>query len=129
MLLIIPAHLAIRPNGIIEEIAMNENNKPMEERPITPHASPIIDIDGNITYIGEDGRRYVVGLPPEADETSVNRVMGLLRKGSILFPDIEKLCHRWIETVKDAELDSRAAMVLLLTTLETVLEDSIADPE
>ncbi len=33
--------------------------------PMTPHAAPVLDADGNLTYIGDDGRRYVVAPPPE----------------------------------------------------------------
>ena len=40
-----------------------------------------------------------------------------------MFQDIERLCHRWIQEVSSDELDARAALVLLLTTLETALED------
>ncbi|MFN5117856.1 MAG: hypothetical protein ACK5FE_05060 [Cyanobacteriota bacterium] len=100
----------------------------MEEQPITPHAAPIVDGEGNLTYIGDDGRRYVVGLPPDLDDFSVDRVMDLLRSGSDLFQRIELLCQRWIDQVSGPELDSRAALVLLLTTLETALEPSDRDP-
>ena len=96
----------------------------MEESPITPHAGPIIDRDGNLTYIGDDGRRYVVGPVPEGDEASVDRVMELLRSGNGLFNSIESLSRRWLETVSGTHLERRAALVLLLTTLETALEDS-----
>lgn len=95
----------------------------MEEQPITPHAGPTLDADGNLTYVGDDGRRYVVGLPPDIDEDSVDKVMTLLRSGSGLFQQIEDLCQRWIGEVSGADLDARAALVLLLTTLETALED------
>ncbi|MBJ7493014.1 MAG: hypothetical protein RLZZ374_1577 [Cyanobacteriota bacterium] len=95
----------------------------MEESPITPHAGPIIDLDGNLTYIGDDGRRYVVGPVPEGDEASVDRVMELLRSGNGLFNSIEALSRRWLETVSGTHLERRAALVLLLTTLETALED------
>ena len=95
----------------------------MEESPITPHAGPIIDRDGNLTYIGDDGRRYVVGPVPEGDEASVDRVMELLRSGNGLFNSIEALSRRWLETVSGTHLERRAALVLLLTTLETALED------
>ena len=95
----------------------------MEESPITPHAGPIIDLEGNLTYIGDDGRRYVVGPVPEGDEASVDRVMELLRSGNGLFNSIEALSRRWLETVSGTHLERRAALVLLLTTLETALED------
>lgn len=97
--------------------------EPGEEQPITPHAAPIVDENGQLTYVGADGRRYVVGLPPEADEESVERVMANLRRGGTLFQQIEQLCHRWIGQVSGAELEPRAALVLLLTTLETALEE------
>ena len=100
----------------------------MSDNPVTPHAGPTLDGDGNLTYIGDDGRRYVVGLPPEIDEASVERVMTLLRGSSPLFQDIERLCHRWIQEVSSDELDARAALVLLLTTLETALEDVYPEP-
>jgi hypothetical protein len=96
----------------------------MTDQPVTPHAGPTLDGDGNLTYIGNDGRRYIVGLPPDIDEASVERVMTLLRGSSPLFQDIERLCHRWIQEVNSEELDQRAALVLLLTTLETALEDA-----
>ena len=37
--------------------------------PVTPHATPVLDADGNLTYIGDDGRRYVVAPPPEQGDT------------------------------------------------------------
>lgn len=99
----------------------------MEEQPITPHASPVFDADGNLTYVGDDGRRYVVGPIPESDESSVDRVMELLRSGNTLFNQIEALSSQWLERVTGVELDRRAALVLLLTTLETALEDADSD--
>ncbi|MEB3321209.1 MAG: hypothetical protein VKI81_00105 [Synechococcaceae cyanobacterium] len=96
----------------------------MEEQPVTPHAGPTLDGEGRLTYVGDDGRRYVVGLPAEIDEASVERVMTMLRGGSELFGRIEALCHRWIARVRSPDLDGRAALVLLLTTLETALEET-----
>jgi hypothetical protein len=93
------------------------------EQPVTPHATPILDAEGRLTYVGDDGRRYVVGLSPELDEQSVERVMAALRQGGGLFQQIETLCHRWIAAVSGDDLEPRAALVLLLTTLETALED------
>jgi hypothetical protein len=94
----------------------------MDEQPITPHAGPIWDAQGRLTYIGDDGRRYVVGPMPEADEQSVDAVMERLASGNALFSEIELLARRWLEQVSGAELDPRAALALLLTTLETALE-------
>jgi hypothetical protein len=103
------------------ESADADANRP--ELPVTPHATPIIDEEGRLTYVGDDGRRYVVGLSAELDEQSVERVMAALRQGSGLFQQIETLCHGWIAAVSGGELEPRAALVLLLTTLETALED------
>ncbi|MEO1003329.1 MAG: hypothetical protein AAFX65_09485 [Cyanobacteria bacterium J06638_7] len=93
------------------------------EGPVTPHAAPIVDEAGRLTYVGNDGRRYVVGLPPEVDELGLERVMASLSHGGPLFDQIQALCHRWIASVSSADLESRAALALLLTTLETALED------
>ncbi len=91
--------------------------------PITPHAAPRLDAEGQLSYIGEDGRRYVVGLPPDIDQESLDRVMDTLRRGGALFHQIEHLACRWIAQVCGPDLDARAALVLLVTTLETSLEE------
>lgn len=95
-----------------------------DDQPITPHAAPSRNREGQLTYIGDDGRRYVVGLPPESDEATLDRVMTMLRSGNGLIRQIESLCHQWIALVSSGDLDQRAALELLLTTLETALEDS-----
>jgi hypothetical protein len=100
-----------------------------DETPITPHAAPILNAAGQLTYIGDDGRRYVVGIPPDCDEANLERLMASLQSGNAMFQEIEALCHRWIRTVQGADLDQRAALVLLLTTLETALEDSYPEAD
>jgi len=96
-------------------------------QPITPHAGPIFDGDGNLTYVGDDGRRYVVAAMPYADECQVDQVMDRLRRGNALFNRLELLARQWLDQVSGAELDRRAALVLLLTTLETALEEVSPD--
>lgn len=76
-----------------------------------------------MTYIGEDGRRYVVGVPPEVDQASLERVMTTLQRGGALFHEIEGLARRWIAEVSGPDLDRRAALLLLVTTLETSLDE------
>ncbi len=93
-----------------------------DEDPITPHAGPTLDAKGQLTYIGDDGRRYVVGLPPDSDDAGIERLMEALRSGSKVLLQIQELCHRWLALVQSPDLDKRAALVLLLTTLETALE-------
>ena len=104
------------------------SSDPASERPddpVTPHATPILDDQGRLTYVGDDGRRYVIGLPPELDEQSVERLMQALRGGVGLFQQIEQLSRRWLQVVSGPELDWPAALALLLTTLETALEDDL----
>ena len=98
-----------------------------EEQPITPHAGPTLDSKGQLTYVGDDGRRYVVGLPPDTDGEGIERVMGDLRDGHHLLLRIEALCQQWLDMVHSPDLDRRAALMLLLTTLETSLDDTEPD--
>jgi hypothetical protein len=109
------------------EDCADDGPEPEPPPPITPHATPVLDEQGQLTYVGDDGRRYVVGLPPEADEQSVERVMATLAAGGDLFQQIEGLCHHWISAVTGPDLDSRAVLVLLITTLETALEDAYGE--
>lgn len=97
--------------------------EPGQDPPATPHAAPRLDEEGLLTYIGEDGRRYVVGVPPEVDQASLERVMTTLQRGGALFHEIEGLARRWIAEVSGPDLDRRAALLLLVTTLETSLDE------
>ena len=103
-----------------------EPDGPMEPdglcRPITPHAAPILDGDGHLAYIGDDGRRYVVAVQPETEGDSVERVMDNLRYGDALFQQIQDLCENWISQVTGLELERQAALALLLSTLEVALD-------
>jgi hypothetical protein len=102
---------------------MDAGSDPNAPPPITPHAAPSLDAEGQLSYIGEDGRRYVVGLPPDIDPASLDRVMASLQRGASLFQQMESLARRWITQVSGPDLDGRAALVLLVTTLETSLEE------
>lgn len=44
----------------------NQGSTGDDGTPMTPHATPLRDAQGRLTYIGEDGRRYVVA-PAAAD--------------------------------------------------------------
>ncbi|MEB3331180.1 MAG: hypothetical protein VKI83_01630 [Synechococcaceae cyanobacterium] len=101
----------------------------MEEGPVTPHAAPIFDGDGNLTYIGDDGRRYVVGLPEELTPASLERLLDDLRRGGGLIQQIESLCRRWVDAVAGGELDRRGALLLLLTSLEASLGPQLEDAD
>jgi len=102
---------------------LNPGSDPDGALPITPHAPPSLDAEGQLSYTGEDGCRYVVGLPPDIDQASLDRVMATLQRGGALFHQIETLARRWIAQVSGPDLDGRAALVLLVTTLETSLEE------
>jgi hypothetical protein len=94
------------------------------DEPVMPHAAPKLDEAGRLTYVGDDGRRYVVGLPQDVDELGLERVMASVSRSGPLFDQILELCHRWIGSVNcPPDLEARAALALLLTTLETALED------
>ncbi|MCP9808428.1 hypothetical protein KBY58_03145 [Cyanobium sp. HWJ4-Hawea] len=90
--------------------------------PMTPHAAPMFDTEGHLTYTGTDGLRYVVSLPPEAELESAECWMANLRQGDGLFRHIEELCGQWLASVSGGELDRSAALALLLTTLEVALD-------
>jgi len=100
----------------------------MEQQPITPHAGPVFDAEGNLTYVGDDGRRYVVAASPEADAHQVDLLMERLRSGNALFSRLELMAREWLQQVSGPDLDPRAALALLLTTLETALEDGDLEP-
>jgi hypothetical protein len=42
----------------------DEADGPDDTTPVTPHATPSIDAEGTLSYVGDDGRRYVVAPPP-----------------------------------------------------------------
>ena len=99
-----------------------------EEQPITPHAVPLVDSDGQLTYIGDDGLRYVVGPVPESlDQASVEAFLQRLRCVQGLFSQIEALCRHWLQEVEGPQLDQREALLLLLSSLESALARPI-DP-
>ena len=99
----------------------------MDDQPITPHAVPVFDAEGNLTYTGDDGRRYVVGPLPELDEANVDQVMQRLLAGQTLFSDLETLANQWLEQVCGTDLSRAAALALLLSSLEMVLDPGDGD--
>ncbi|MEB3360535.1 MAG: hypothetical protein VKI42_00230 [Synechococcaceae cyanobacterium] len=122
--------------------AENEMGDAPEDQPITPHAGPIRDPSGLLSYIGDDGRRYVVGSqadtpaaaagrrePERPTAMSAERVMRDLRQANRLYRRIESLCRDWIEAVQSRDLERGAALELLLATLETTLEEPDAEAE
>jgi hypothetical protein len=99
------------------------------DHPVTPLTGPTLDAEGRLTYIGEDGRRYVVVEGVELDAEGSARVMEALQAAGPIFQEIEALCHSWLERVSLAPLQREEAIALLLATLETVLEVADDDDE
>jgi pseudouridine-5'-monophosphatase len=56
----------------------------MPDPPITPHAAPLRDGQGRLTYIGEDGRRYIVAAPP-GGEPGLRQAGAMTRPAACLF--------------------------------------------
>ena len=51
-----------------------------EQQPITPLTGPVFDADGRLTYMGVDGRRYVVEEGAELDEQDAVQVIEVLQQ-------------------------------------------------
>ena len=101
----------------------------MKEEPITPSASPTLDAQGRLTYIGEDGQRYVVLDALELDHQTSLRVADALRDAGLLLDQIENLAQRWMDQVSAEALSREDALDLLLATLENELEDESASAD
>lgn len=95
----------------------------MGDEPITPLTGPILDSDGRLTYVGVDGRRYVVVESMDIDPACSLELMDKLRQSSPLFQKIEHLSEEWLKLVSETGLAREEALSLLLATLETALED------
>ena len=95
----------------------------MEEEPVTPITGPILDLDGQLTYLGEDGQRYVVLDNLRLDQEASQRVADLLQAAAPLIDQIETLCHRWMDQVCRGVSDREEAVSLLLASLESVLDE------
>ncbi|MEB3241866.1 MAG: hypothetical protein VKJ31_07485 [Synechococcus sp.] len=93
-----------------------------EQQPVTPLTGPVFDAEGRLTYVGVDGRRYVVVDGAELDEQEAAQVLEVLQKAGGVFDDIELRCRHWLEMVKASPLNHEEALALLLATLETLLE-------
>lgn len=70
----------------------------MHDEPITPHAAPLLDGEGRLTYIGEDGRRYIVAAAPLGQAGAMARPAACLFDLDGLLLDTEPLHSRaWRE--------------------------------
>ena len=53
-----------KPDDDGPEDRANDSASARDPAPVTPHAAPSIDAQGTLSYVGDDGRRYVVAPPP-----------------------------------------------------------------
>ncbi|MFM8524985.1 MAG: hypothetical protein ACKOCM_05120 [Cyanobacteriota bacterium] len=89
--------------------------------PATPLTSPVIDAEGRLTYVGTDGRRYVV-LGPEDQEAYRQRSLHQsLEQGARQLDQIQRQARIWLDLVCGPGLQRAEALVLLLRTLEDSL--------
>ena len=93
-----------------------------QQQPVTPLTGPVFDAEGRLTYMGVDGRRYVVVDGVDVDEHEAAQVMEVLQQSGEVFDDIELRCRHWLEMVEASPLNHEEALALLLATLETLLE-------
>lgn len=98
-----------------------------EQQPITPLTGPVFDGDGRLTYMGVDGRRYVVDEGAELDEKEAAQVIEVLQQAGVVFEQIEADCRRWLDIVQGSPMNNEEALALLLATLETLLEEKDDD--
>ena len=93
-----------------------------EQQPITPLTGPVFDVEGRLTYMGVDGRRYVVVDAGDLDADDAAEVMEALKRGGPVFEAIEQSCRTWLQGLSASPLSDEEALALLLATLETVLD-------
>jgi len=93
-----------------------------EQQPITPLTGPVFDAEGRLTYMGVDGRRYVVVDAGDLDADDAAEVMEALKRGGPVFEAIEQSCRTWLQGLSASPLSDEEALALLLATLETVLD-------
>ena len=65
-----------------------------EQQPITPLTGPVFDDEGRLTYMGVDGRRYVVVDGVDFDEQDAAKVMKVLQLAGGVFEEIEQHCQQ-----------------------------------
>ena len=99
-----------------------------EQPPMTPLTGPVLDGEGRLTYMGVDGRRYVVVEGDEIDANDAAQVMEALQQGGPVFEAIEQSCRTWLQIFRASPLNEEEALALLLARLETAL-DPRHDPE
>ena len=96
--------------------------------PATPLTSPVIDEQGRLTYVGTDGRRYVVLGPRDQEAYRQRSLQQSLELGARELQEIERHARIWLDQVCGPSLQHAEALALLLRRLEESL-GGIDDPE
>lgn len=89
--------------------------------PATPLTSPVIDEQGRLTYVGTDGRRYVVLGPRDQEAYRQRSLQQSLDQGTRQLDQIERESRIWLDLVCGPHLQRAEALALLLRTLEDSL--------
>jgi hypothetical protein len=92
--------------------------------PATPLTSPVIDEQGRLTYMGTDGRRYVVLGPKDQEAYRKRNVQQALDQGARELQAMERHAQQWLDLVCGPHLQRAEALALLLQTLEASLGGS-----
>ena len=99
--------------------------------PATPLTSPVIDEQGRLTYVGTDGRRYVVLGPRDQEAYRQRSLQQSLDQGSRELREMERQARIWLDLVCGPQLQRAEALALLLRRLEDSLggQESPEPPE
>ena len=89
--------------------------------PATPLTSPVLDADGRLTYVGTDGRRYVV-LGPDDQAAQRQQALALsLEPGHRVLEAMEGQARIWLDLVCGPDLERVEALAWLLQRLRSRL--------
>ncbi|MEY3734955.1 MAG: hypothetical protein RLZZ624_13 [Cyanobacteriota bacterium] len=91
--------------------------------PATPLTSPVLDHEGRLTYVGSDGRRYVVLGPSEQAAQRLNARNLSLEPGHRVYEAIERQARIWLDQVCGADLERSDALAWLFERLQSQLGD------
>lgn len=89
--------------------------------PATPLTSPVLDDEGRLTYVGTDGRRYVVLGPSEQEVQRQNALELSLEPGHRVYEALERQTRIWLDQVCGAGLERSQALAWLLQRLQSRL--------
>lgn len=89
--------------------------------PPLPLTSPVLDPQGRLTYVGSDGRRYVVLGPGDQEDHRRQVLEQRFDQGRRVFEQIDRQAHLWLDLVCAPDLPRAEAVALLLQRLDNSL--------